>query len=203
MGERAAWQKCGGFDEKIGAWEDWDFLISLASNGICGRRVPVPLFHYRMGAGTRRETDLANAAVSKEKIKTKWYKYIVEGKELAGCSSCGGRRGQAVIHQQYQQPAPTHPMQSQMNGTVQSDGSEHTLVQLEFTGEDAPRTYRGAQGRSYRFGSDPTHRVKYVVKIDADKFLQLPNFRLYNGKDGGIAVSEKPLLEAAGPPKRG
>lgn len=198
MGERSAWLKCGGFDEKLVGWEDWDFLIALASVGVCGRRVPVPLFHYRMAAGTKRESDLVNAAQSKEAIRTKWYKYIVEGVPLAGCGSCGGRR--AVVHQQYNQPAP-----AQMNSVVVSDGSENGLVQLEFTGEDAPRTYRGAESRTaYRFGSDDTHRVKYVANADVKRFLELPNFRLYTGTNGGsIAVSEKPLLEAAGPPARG
>lgn len=200
LAEKEAWRTAGKFDEKMVAWEDWDFLIALAASGTCGKRVPAALFHYRLEAGARREAMYARQAELKGIIATKWSEYISGGKQLMGCGACG-KKG-SPVHNQYQ-----HPMQAQgasnQSSTVLSGSSENSLVQLEFTGEAAPRTYRGGEGRTYRFGSDPTHKIKYVIAADAKRFLELPDFRLHDENGNGVvAVENKPPLQAAGPPKR-
>src|SRR3972149_10543017 len=48
-----AWKKVGGFDEKLPAWEDWDFQLKLANIGVCGTRLPYPIFTYRKDTGMR------------------------------------------------------------------------------------------------------------------------------------------------------
>lgn len=41
----------GGFDESLPGMEDTDFYLKLLWRGMCGRRVPVPLLHYRRDGG--------------------------------------------------------------------------------------------------------------------------------------------------------
>lgn len=46
--------RVGGFDEKMPALEDTDFWLKMNIDGICGIRVPKPLFHYS-GHGIRSQ----------------------------------------------------------------------------------------------------------------------------------------------------
>lgn len=196
--EREAAIKAGGFDTTVSAWEDWDFLIGLAASGVCGIRVPIPLFHYRIESGQRREAMYAARDVLKEQIRTKWLDYIEGGKKLMACGGCG-KRG-APVHTNYDQINGSQ----QMASSVLSDGGENTLVQVQFTGEGAARSWRGrASGQVYRFGADSQHKVKYVIDKDVPGFLELPDFELYTvGSGATVSVQNAPLLEAKGPPVR-
>jgi glycosyltransferase involved in cell wall biosynthesis len=39
--------QCGGYDEVMTSYEDWDLLLGLAENGIEGDVIPAEMFHYR------------------------------------------------------------------------------------------------------------------------------------------------------------
>jgi hypothetical protein len=45
----------GGFDETLDGMEDTDLWVKLATRGFCGKRLPLPLVHYRAKGG-RAET---------------------------------------------------------------------------------------------------------------------------------------------------
>jgi glycosyltransferase involved in cell wall biosynthesis/predicted O-methyltransferase YrrM len=44
---REVFDKCGGYDEIMSSYEDWDFLISIHEQGMQGDVIPMELFHYR------------------------------------------------------------------------------------------------------------------------------------------------------------
>ena len=46
---REVWQRAGGYNRNlVWGYEDWDFWISCAEQGFKARRIPEPLFHYRV-----------------------------------------------------------------------------------------------------------------------------------------------------------
>lgn len=173
---RAAWTAVGGFDESIEAWEDWDFLIAINSVGYCGVRVPMPLFHYRLDSGFRREALYARQDDLKEVVRQKWYEYIHGGKQLMACGSCGGASA-----------AP--PMSARAQVSANGD-----MVMMEFLGEHMePRTYRGqVSGTSYKFGNDSGHKMRYVYKSDAQGLLSMGVFKVYE------VMNSVPALVASG-----
>lgn len=191
--DKTAWEACGGFDEQIVAWEDWDFFIALASVGVCGLRVTEPLLNYRLRTGTRRELMHTNQETNKAVIYAKWAEYIDGGKQLMACGGCGGGPGFVPV---FTQPPPI------MGGEAQLSKTSGDFILLEFAQEGkGAATYVGpATQTQYRFGSDDGFRVKYVHKSDAEYLLRLSEFRV---KDVGDTPSpEFERLEAAGAPSR-
>ena len=50
---REVWDAVGGYNPNMRyGYEDWDFWIGAAERGYVGRRIPEPLFEYRVRAGT-------------------------------------------------------------------------------------------------------------------------------------------------------
>lgn len=192
-----AWKAVGGFDEKFVGWEDWDFVIALAEQGVCGTRVPQPLMQYRMSAGGRREELYAQRGTLIENIKNKWSKYYGGGMELMACRTCGGRPAQPMDPpaQQSQQPQQAQVRQfASVAGNTVSNGASANGVEavlVEYVGRPSgPTTYRAPSGTAYRFGLDPLEKIKYVRKADAEFFLARNDFR--------PAAQPAELLQAAG-----
>ena len=48
MFRRSAWLTAGGYKDNVRGYEDWDFWISLGELGGRGKRIPKPLFLYRV-----------------------------------------------------------------------------------------------------------------------------------------------------------
>lgn len=44
---KTVFERCGGYDELMPSYEDWDFLITLYANGLQGDVLPDELFYYR------------------------------------------------------------------------------------------------------------------------------------------------------------
>ncbi len=187
---REGFDRAGGFDEQLPAWEDWDFAIRLVQAGFCGTRLAVPLLHYRIGSGQRREAGYANREELKQVILDRWGKYIRREVEMpCGCGAGGGM--------------PTPPpfeMGTMLTSLIDSGSTAagDDLVAVQFMQEiAAPITYTGpATGTRYRFGSDADNNVRWVYPADAQHFLQREEFRQFNE-----ALDSAPLV-AAGPPTR-
>lgn len=46
MFSREAFDICGGYDEQMKGWEDYDLWVRMMVNGYVGKRIPKPLFNY-------------------------------------------------------------------------------------------------------------------------------------------------------------
>lgn len=165
------WNKVGGFPEDMHGWEDWGFVLKLITAGCCGTRIPEPLFYYRMNGGQRREQMFASKEANKEEILERWGEYINGGKSLMGCG-CGSGGGAIVTSGSAANAAARG--EAMANTVVAVDD----MIMLEYQGASGTRTYVGqATRQSYRFGSDPDHKRKYVYRSDADFLLSLNVFK--------------------------
>lgn len=185
-----AWKAVEGFDEKFVGWEDWDFVIALAAAGVCGTRIDVPLIQYRMTAGLRREEMYAQRETLIENVRTKWAKYYTGGMTLMACRTCGGKPS-----------TPMPPQDAMVNSrriavaagaSNGNNGNSQEAVLIEYVGRPSgPIIFRGTStGAAYRFGLDPSDKIKYVHAKDADALLTRTDFRL--------AAKPAELLQAAG-----
>lgn len=177
---KEAWLDAGGFDEKLTAWEDWDFVLSVNNAGYCGTRYPLPLFQYRLQSGSRREAMYEQRETLKKQIYEKWKPYIDGKEQLMACGGCRKGGGQVAVNKSMAPP------------------NDPNVVMLEFVPNGTPPlSYRGpVTGTMYRFGSDAGHKIRYVYRVDAIEFLKRKEFRIAGGS------LETPILEAAGPPTR-
>jgi len=167
--ERAAWDEVGGFDEKLPAWEDWDFQIALYEANVCSILIPQPLWVYRKNTGYRREENYAEYERSKESILKKWGKYFEGGETLAGCRSCSGRSSSA-------QPSPPAAISGGANGHQPSAAGQSAIL-IEYIGQAVGnKRYRGQSGHYYVFGGG-RNRIKYVLEGDLNFFDSHRDFR--------------------------
>ncbi len=166
---KADWKKVGGFDEEMVAWEDWDFQLKLANIGVCGTRIPEPLFTYRKETGFRREENYQNWRTSKNGMIQRWQPYFEGKKELMACGGCPGGGGQRVP-----------PRAATRRPSVPSSEEAKDFVIVEYTGQrQGALSYRGPSGQPYKFSSLPNERLKYVKRgADVDFFGQFPDFQV-------------------------
>lgn len=177
-----AWKAVNGFDSTFVGWEDWDFIIALAEQGVCGTRVPQPLMQYRTTAGGRREELYANRESLIENVKSKWAKYYTGGMELMACRTCGGKPAL---------PPPINDVNAQRAAMSTPRAANVEAVLVEYVGRPSgPITFRAPSGTTYRFGLDPTEKIKYIRAADSEFFLGRNDFR--------PATPQADLLQAAG-----
>lgn len=204
MYPKAAWEQVGGFDEELSHWEDWDFQLKMAQIGVCGSKIPLPLFTYRKATGKRRQANAAAFDLGRDAILRKWSP-IWEGKEtLMACSGCPGGGGA-----RYPSP-PRLEQRPQQNGgpvMVANMQPRDGYVVLKYNGLSAgTRVYRGGKtNTNYRFGNNAAHRMSYVYQEDLEHLLSLsdggrPLFELV--QSGKQQAPEGVTLTAAGPPVR-
>ena len=46
MFSRESFDKCGGYDEQMMGWEDYDLWVRMMNEGFVGKRIPKPMFNY-------------------------------------------------------------------------------------------------------------------------------------------------------------
>jgi hypothetical protein len=166
---RADWERLGGYHETLPAWEDWDFQLKLANAGICGTRVPWPLFTYRKDTGKRCQENYATFDAEKFAVIAGWLPYFQRKETLMGCSGCGGGGGGRVS-------AP--PPRRQANHSPPPDEADAYVV-VEYTGgKNGAMSFRGPTGQTYRFGASEVERQKYVRREDAEFFGAKVDFRI-------------------------
>jgi len=164
---KADWEVVGGFSEDLPAWEDWDFALKLASKGLCGTRLPAPLFTYRKETGMRREQNMAAFEESKQAILSRWRDYFEGRKEFMGCGC-----GKGSVKQNW-------PQSTALASSPPADLSNRMVV--EYVGrKQGSIMYRGRSGQPYRFADAEGERLRYVLLEDADMFARNADFRVRN-----------------------
>lgn len=161
MYAKEAWAGVGGYKpqmSEVGGWEDWEFIISLGEIGVCGVRVPEPLFFYRQHSENQmRHQATKNKAILQETMR-RLHAATYRGEKPMGC--CGGKR-----------PQPKNLPQA-MTKTVVADAN---MIMVRYVGPSVgTQSWRGPSGRTYQFGlSDP---LQNCLPIDADFFALRADF---------------------------
>lgn len=181
------WEKVGGYDESLPAWEDWDFQLSLANIGVCSRRVAAPLFFYRKHTGFRREENYEFFNRSKEAILKKWGMLWEGGVELMACGSCGSRKTFS--------PSGSSWVATSAARSVASNGQGKNAVLVEYIGErQGNMPYRGPSKTTYWFSRDDN--IRYVLEEDVATFAKYPGDFVINRSPA--MAPDSPLLTATG-----
>jgi len=196
MYPKDTWEAVGGFDVDMVNWEDWDFQIALASKGICSLKLSLPLWTYRKTTGKRRDENYAEFERGKKAMLTKWSRFWNGTEELMACRGCPGRK--VVV------PRPVTKNTS--GGVPQSLASPGGAVLLEYLLTGGSRTYRGPVTHTeYRFGSDASHKFKYVLGPDVQHLLSIRGtFRVAEqvAEVPMASPTKEPVLTTIGPPVR-
>lgn len=177
-----AWEKVGGYDEKLPAWEDWDFQIALGNIGVCSRRVPLPLFFYRKHTGFRREDNYESFERSKQGILGKWGDLWEGRKELMACGACQKARAAGVTGNAVWAPKTSRAISSGEAELIRYNGEKQGAI-----------SYRGTSGTVYLFGKGD---MKFVLKEDVPMFTQYAEFEIVQ-RETPVETSS-PVLEAVG-----
>lgn len=182
-----AWEKVGGYDETLPAWEDWDFQIALGNIGVCSQRVPLPLFFYRKHTGFRREENYEFFERSKAGILDKWGDLWSGGKELMACGACAAARKAGITTGQ--------GVWAAQRATRNVNSGEAELIR--YTGDkEGSISYRGPSKTMYLFGKGDT---KFVLKEDVSMFLQYSEFEIVPQEvNSPSPVDSSPILMATG-----
>lgn len=172
------WRKVGGWDEQIDAWEDWSGHLRLAIAGVCGHRLPMPVFCYRVYEGDRMTQFYGGSPDLMENV-LKRYRNDKGVIEMAGC--CGGDKklAAAALDAVLSAPFP--------NAAVMQDDK----VRVEYLG-----TEKGSQTWEYpdrhsaiRLGNNAIDRYKDVTRDQAEWLLA-----------HGIPVRIIPVFDGPEPP---
>lgn len=158
-----AWRQVGGYKPQMsdaGGWEDWEFAISLGEIGVCGARVPKPLFYYRQHSATQMRNRAQQRKETLRETMRRLHAAVYRGERPMGCCG-GGRRTQPAAAATRSAPEPT---------------AERTVL-VRYVGQSmGTRKWASPGGNVYRFGvADPLQRV---TAADAAFFGQMPDFQV-------------------------
>lgn len=180
------WERVGGYDETLPAWEDWDFQIALANIGVCERRIAYPLWFYRKHTGSRREENLASFEDSKEAIMRKWGQdyWTDGGRKLMACGRCGANRSISPQGSRFSGPS-----------TAQMIQQNNDAVLIQYNGPKTGATpYSGPSKQRYWFANGDQ---RYVLGQDVQFFLNLSGFEVVEVQQEAV-IGEEPVLVAPG-----
>jgi glycosyl transferase family 2 len=154
------WRRVGGWDEGVDAWEDWSGHLRLAMAGVCGQRLPYPVFGYRVYEGDRMTRFYGGDPVLMERVLSR-YRDREEYKQMASC--CGGDVDLARIAADAVAVAP-QPDAAPMAGDK---------VRVEFLGEErGTLTWEPERGRLIRLGNNAMNRYQDVTSDEAQWLIE-------------------------------
>ncbi len=167
---KEVWRKVGGYKpvmSEAGGWEDWEFAISLGEIGVCGVRVPEPLFRYRQYS----KNQMRYAAESrKERLREtlrQLHPVVYRGERPMGCCGRGRPRPRVSAQQAAANRAALEAMTARQNG--------HVLVR--YTGDHVgSMQWRAPSGRVYTFSA--VDSLRWMPAEDAEHFADLPDFMI-------------------------
>lgn len=182
------WERVGGFSEESYR-EDWDFHLRLAKAGICGMRIPEPLFTYRHQTGNRRSDG------SKRKEIVKLHGMYNQEELMRNCSGCSKRRRGRSKSTSTQQPP--------VNWSTKDDLG---WPMLEYVGNAKNDIiFKGVSRRKYIAGDNIHHKIIQVHPEDYEGLRRLTWFEPYKGPRAGANVLQaqpSPKKVLSEPPKK-
>lgn len=171
------WRAVGGWDERIDAWEDWTGHLRLAMAGICGHRIPQPVFTYRVYEGERMTQFYGGAP---EHMEAVWKLYRDKEGRIPMRSCCGGDAPLAQLAANAVAEAPLVDAAPMAGG----------LVRVEYIGDDrGTQTWEYPWGHPIKLGNNAIDRFKDVTP-DQAQWL----------KEHGIPIRVVPLFDKPDPP---
>jgi len=169
---RKHWLSVGGWDEGVDAWEDWTGNLRLAIAGVCGYRLPYPIFVYRVYEGDRMTRFYGGAKAHMDKV---WERYRTPTGEIPMASCCGGDSTLAALGGEAVQglsDVPAAPM----------DGDR---VRVEFIGEERGSiTWQLSPSRLIRLGNNTMDRFADVSAEEAAWLAERAPIRVVPQFDG-------------------
>lgn len=152
---RKHWLAVGGWDERIDAWEDWTGHLRLAIAGICGYRLPYPIFTYRVYEGDRMTRFYGGAPEHMEKV---WALYRNKQGDIPMASCCGGDSTLADLAAQAVSGLTTGPAAEMDSG----------MVRVQYLGDErGTLTWELGPGRSIRLGNNTMFRYADMTEAEA------------------------------------
>lgn len=171
------WRAVGGWDEGVDAWEDWAGHLRLAMAGVCGYRLPYPLFTYRVYEGDRMTQFYGGDPVLMERVLVR-YREREDYKHMTSC--CGGDNGLAAAAANAVRDAPAPDALEVADGRVR----------VEFLGDErGSQTWEPSPGRHIKLGNNAMYRYADVSASDAAWL-----------NDHGIPIRVVPVFDDPGPP---
>lgn len=149
---RSLFLDAGGFDETFDSWEDVELSMKLASKGICGYRIPEPLFVYDYRTGRLREEGLKRVDDLKGRFRSLYGQYMGENAQMCNCVDQAGNN-------------------LSMDDLVQAaQGGD--MIRVQYFGASARETVIGSSGQNY--GRRENGEVFFVwlqdVEASPDRF---------------------------------
>lgn len=171
------WRAVGGWDEGVDAWEDWSGHLRLAIAGICGHRLPQPIFTYRVYEGDRMTRFYGGAPELMERVLVR-YRNKEGHVPMASC--CGGDAELAVIAQAAALGAPL----------AQAAPMEGDKARVEYIGDDkGAQTWEHPIGVTIRLGNNAVDRFRDVTPVQAQWLI-----------DMGVPIRVVPVFDDPGAP---
>lgn len=182
------------FDETYESWEDWEYFVRCAVNGICGQHVPEPLMIYRIDTGHRRMLTLTKQGELSTRGKeilgrlSKQYSGYYKGvNKMMACSGCGSKAGKQII-------AAKRVIASQQAPRVGGGGQpinvkrienvniEPAKVRMEYIGSAQGNMTFKVNGHTYRAGASQSGRYLDVLATDVADMEKLRVFRVIGAR---------------------
>lgn len=158
-------KRVGGFDDFIN--EDWAFWVKCAIHGVCGVRLPEPLYYYRMDTGKRRDAGFTedNLKITLGQLSKEYGDYFTG---VNAMSKCCGDGGTAIIEaKQRLGILPTN-----------QNGDNMETVRLEFIGSQTGSMTYNVNGKSYRGGNNPINKFVDARPEDVERLVSFGIWRV-------------------------
>lgn len=160
-----AWRQVGGYKPEMstaGGWEDWEFAINLGEHGICGQRVPQPLFSYRQHSKSQMRWEAEGV---KERLRETLRAFHAEAYRGELPMGCCGNKAQPPI------PPPSNTTLS---------GPEDQRLLVRYVGASfGSMQWVGPSGLAYSFGG--IQPLQLCLPQDAHFFAQRADFQIVAG----------------------
>lgn len=174
MYHREAWKQAGGYKPQmsaVGGWEDWEFVIQLGRNGVCGQRVAEPLFYYRQHSPEQMRYYAEAHKPELQEAMRRIHADLYRGERPMAC--CGGGKRRAAT----QTPAvPIQETRSLPAARSIAAAAPNGRVLIRYVGpREGSQTWRSPTNQTYRFSrSEP---LQPVASVDVDWILQYRDFQ--------------------------